>query len=447
MALETNRFRKLEGVLSSPQAHSNTRLALVACTILATVGMLLLVTLEARRVEQELASATRLTLRDYTGYAGRLMGAEVLRRFSDERADILAPVTGSAGRTVPAPALQEIVDRGARSFSELGVTSDAGLGYFRIDLLSGAVEGRGAVHGAFATLVADTLRALLRTTPHAKLGRPDIRIVSMNGEWYSVAFTHLVSPAGVPTAIYGFTYTRKRVVAAFAAQVFRETPLLPTSFTGTRWNYDTTLVNPGEVVNDSLLGMRITDRAGHVFWQSGNTAAITSAQYWQRAVLSTAAGGLNVEAVILPAREPVLIPSTVRRAQRWSLRALLALTLLLAIVSLIALRGEQVGVRARRAEAMQQLALGLRHELNNALASVMLNAELLREEDTLDPSQQERLQSIVEQADRMRNVLRKLEKSERLEVMVPYLTEGLMVDLSAGEEVAIEPKGAATFRP
>ena len=147
-----------------------------------------------------------------------------------------------------------------------------------------------------------------------------------------------------------------------------------------------------------------------------------------------------VETALLPAGEPTLIPNIVRRAQRWSLRALLALTIMLAAVSLIALGGERAGARARRANAMKQLALGLRHELNNALASVMLNAELLSE-DQLDAAQRERLDAIIEQADRMRNVLRRLEKSERLDVMVPYLNEGFMVDLSAAEPSAmITPK-------
>jgi signal transduction histidine kinase len=83
---------------------------------------------------------------------------------------------------------------------------------------------------------------------------------------------------------------------------------------------------------------------------------------------------------------------------------------------------------------MQQLALGLRHEINNALASVMLNAELFAEEDGLDAEQRARVVAIVEQSDRMRRVLRRLEKAERFDVVVPYLNEGYMVDLSAAAD-------------
>ena len=83
-----------------------------------------------------------------------------------------------------------------------------------------------------------------------------------------------------------------------------------------------------------------------------------------------------------------------------------------------------------RAATRQQLALGLRPELNNALASVLLNAEMLGEDKALDQANRERLMAIVEQADRMRGVLRRLEKTDRLDVVVPYLNEGYMVDLS-----------------
>jgi hypothetical protein len=52
--------------------------------------------------------------------------------------------------------------------------------------------------------------------------------------------------------------------------------------------------------------------------------------------------------------------------------------------------------------------------------------------------------AITEQAERMRDVLRRLEKRERLDVIVPYLGEGFMVDLSArdGDPLTTEsPRG------
>jgi signal transduction histidine kinase len=411
----------------SPQARSTTRLALVACTVVATVGVLVIVTLQARRAEQALDDASAQTLRDYTGYAGRMVGAEVLRRFAEQRAAILSPVVGSARRAVAAPSLADIIRRGDAYFAAFPWEPDSGLGYFRLDARTGRLEGTGAMRGPLAARVVDTLRIVLATKP--RTNEPEILALTFEGVPRSVAFARLVGPNDTLVATYGFTYTRALGVSAIADRVFRETPLLPTSYSGSRWNYDIPSIRSADISNDSFLGMRIADRAGHVLWQSKGAAAASTSPYRERVVLSTITGGLIVETALLPAGEPSLIPGIVRRAQRWSLGALLAITAMLAAVSLVALGGERLGVRARRAEAMKQLALGLRHELNNALASVMLNAELLREE-MLDPSQRERLDSIVEQADRMRSVLRRLEKTDRLNVVVPYLNEGYMVDLS-----------------
>ena len=403
--------------------------------MLATVVVLALVTLQARRAESALDEAVSHTLRDYTGYAGRMMGAEVLRRFAEQRASILSPVTGSAGRAVPAPALEEIIQRANQHQVTHGTNTDPGIGYFRLDLRTGAMEARGAVHGQLGVRIADTLPKI--AVPRASLDQPDIAVVEQGGIPYSVAFARLIAPNGKPIAVYGFTYTRSPGIAAVADEVFRETPLLPISFAGPRWNYDTTRVMPGEVVNDSLLAMRITDRGGHALWQSRGWSSSASSPYGERVVLRTSAGGIVVESALRPASEPTLVPTVVRRAQRWSLGALVMVTMLLAVVSLLALRGERRGARARRAEAMQQLALGLRHELNNALASVMLNAEVLREEGGLDADLRERLQAIVEQAERMRRVLRRLEKTDRLDVVVPYLNEGFMVDLSSTQDIKV----------
>ncbi|MDB4898603.1 MAG: ATP-binding region ATPase domain protein [Gemmatimonadetes bacterium] len=409
---------------------SSRRLAIVACSLIATVVALAVVALHARSADAALDDAADRTLRDYTAYAGRLLGSELLRQFGVQRARILAPVTGSSGRPVTAPRLDDIVRIAER---ELGADApgDPGRGYFRLDLRTGALEALGAMRGPLAAPVLDTLRRL----PAGKgpLPDPNILVVEYARVPYSVAFATLTDTEGRARAIYGFTYTRALAMSRWASTVFRETPLLPSSFAGVRWNYDTTSVRPREVFNDSLLAMRITDRAGRLLWESPGADAARAGGIRARTVISTNAGGLTVETALRPGSEPALIPAVVRRAQRWSMRALLALTMMLAAISLIALRSERAVTRARRIEGMQQLALGLRHELNNALASVMLNAELVAEEPGTSENLRERMLVIAEQAERMRGVLRRLEQRERLEVIVPYMGEGFMVDLSSGE--------------
>jgi len=426
----------------APQTRSNMRLAIVASTVLITVVVLVIATIEARRADRALAVAAAHTLRDYAGYAGRTMGAEVLRRFSEQRAIILSPVSGSARRNVPEPTLDEIVARGEKYFAALHPPGDLDLGYFRVDFRTKAVQGRGAMRGEFAARVADTLTNLLAHRPN--MSEPSVLVVEEDGVPRSVAYASLIGKDGQPVAAYGFAYARAVGISAIAARAFRETPLLPISFAGTRWNYDTTAVRAGEVENDSLLGVRITDRAGHVFWQSDRVAATAGTPYTETVILSTTPGGIVVQVALRPGSAPSLIPNAVRRSQRTYVQALFALTVLLSIVSLLALRRERLGARSRRVEAMQQLALGLRHEINNALASVMLNAELLAEEDNLDKEQAARLAAIVEQADRMRSVLRRLEKAELFDVVVPYMNEGYMVDLSATSVGSASPGSTST---
>ena len=434
MPTDSSPPRRSSGTWSlSPQTRSTSRLAFVACTVLATICVLLVVTLQAKNAEESLDEAATHTLRDYTGYAGRMLGAEVLRRNAEQRAIILAPITGSSRRAVPPPELGEIQALGNATLGRAFPVADAGLGYFRYDVRSGSIEGLGSVQGTFAKRLADSLRAL--PTAAGPDNGPDRMAFTNEGQFYSVSFARLLDPSGAPVAIYGYTYLRTKGLVAIADQVFHETPLLPISVTGRRWNYDTTRVRAGEIVNDSLLGMRIADRRGQVIWSSPRAEFISESPYRERVVLSTSAGGIIVETALRPGSEPSLIPTVVRRAQRWSVRALLGMTLLLAGVSLMALRGERLGARARRTEAMKELALGLRHEINNALASAMLNAELLAEDSSLNEGQREKLAAIVEQADRMRNVLRRLEKTDRFDVVVPYLDEGYMVDLSSTIEM------------
>lgn len=410
------------------QARSTTRLALVAATLLATLAILVFVTLEARSAERALEESAQHTIIDYTGYAGRILGAEVLRRFNEQRAQILAPVAGSSGRHVPAPALSEIESLGDPYFAQLTGQRTTKLGYFKLDLFTHKVERTGNLSPTLERSIADTLTAIHHA--HADTTAVQVLALSDSGVSHSVAYAPLRDEHGETIAVYGYTYNRADGISAVARQVFAQTPLLPTSLTGARWNYDTSRVER-TALNDSILGMRILDRGGHVLWRSDGTPFDSTSAYGQRIVISTFAGGFIVETTLRRAAVQLLIPGAVRQAQQWFMWALIALALLLAMVSLFALQGERSGAKQRRTEALQQLALGLRHELNNALASLLLNAELLAEDAGKDESQRERVDSIVEQAERMRSVLRRLEKADQLDNVVPYLNDGLMVDLSS----------------
>ena len=83
---------------------------------------------------------------------------------------------------------------------------------------------------------------------------------------------------------------------------------------------------------------------------------------------------------------------------------------------------------------MEQLTTGLRHELNNALASVMLESQMLAASDDASVDSRYAGAAIAEQAERMRKVLRRLDNIEHLPV-VNYFEGKSMVDLT-GEQPA-----------
>src|SRR5258708_20454475 len=107
-----------------------------------------------------------------------------------------------------------------------------------------AIQGIGNASGPFAARIADTLRVLRGTSSITAV--QGILAVPCDGVPCSVAYVPLVSRDGRVAAIYGYTYTRSRGMAAVAKRVFRATPLLPVSFSGPRWDYHTTQLPSGE---------------------------------------------------------------------------------------------------------------------------------------------------------------------------------------------------------
>jgi signal transduction histidine kinase len=104
-------------------------------------------------------------------------------------------------------------------------------------------------------------------------------------------------------------------------------------------------------------------------------------------------------------------------------------------VSLIAYWGEMSHQTSERARSMQRLTTGLRHELNNALASVMLESQMLAASDEASAESRRAGAIIAEQAERMRGALRRLDDIETLPV-VSYLEGRSMVDLTGCHPVS-----------
>ena len=92
-------------------------------------------------------------------------------------------------------------------------------------------------------------------------------------------------------------------------------------------------------------------------------------------------------------------------------------------------REQRERITSERREALHQLALGLRHELNNALAGLILETELLSGAGTGYDRYRESVASIQSQVWRIHEVLRRLDDVDVLPTK-PYLDRGLMIDLS-----------------
>jgi GAF domain-containing protein len=92
-------------------------------------------------------------------------------------------------------------------------------------------------------------------------------------------------------------------------------------------------------------------------------------------------------------------------------------------------REQRERITSERRLALQQLALGLRHELNNALAGLILETELLSGAGTGYERYRESVESIQSQVWRIHEVLRRLDDVDVLPTK-PYLDRGLMIDLS-----------------
>lgn len=98
-------------------------------------------------------------------------------------------------------------------------------------------------------------------------------------------------------------------------------------------------------------------------------------------------------------------------------------------------------LRAERTRALQELAVGIRHEVNNTLAALLANAQLLGEVRGLDAVGREAARAIQTEVFRLAELTEPLQRVEELP-RVPYLGSVVMIDVSAPPL----PQGACTAR-
>lgn len=407
---------------SIPHPVRSWRSALVVACLLGTMGVCAVLANEVRGARAALRATAAQTLHDYTGYVGRVIGTELFRGAQTERDDLFAPISrASSGPPITVAAFAKHADS---VFATMQHVADPLRGYERLDLTGVQWTTAGALSDTvLGTIVADTMMAM-RRSPQVF---PSMGVMVITIKSHPVSLYYRVANDSVAHRLYAYVVSQSRaaVFEQMVGQTIATVPLLPPSFAGSRWDVDAA-VKP-RLPNDSLIGVRIVGENGAVLYRSSNWF---DSPYHQAYQFQTGPGGFTIETSLRPGLEQRLVPGSIEQASRRLYVALALLGVFLLTVSFVAFLGEMRQREANRARALRQLTTGLRHELNNALASVLLEAQLLEASGGTEVQVRESAAAIAEQAQRMRDVLRRLDHVDNLPV-VDYIEGESMLDLAA----------------
>lgn len=399
------------------------RVALVVACLAGTTVVCAILAGEVRRANAALEATASQTLRDYATAAGRVLGTEAIRRTGDFRAKLFGPLMGTVVVDGKVPPIAIFAQRADSLYAAEKYVPDSLRGYLRLDVRTKRWEGvRAMADSTFARAVVDTIFSRVKSGTRSSL-------IVMPGAREPI----LLSVAAVADAEgHQYLYVVTQARATNFQHAMRETmetvPLLPPSFTGTAWNMDLPANALSHQANDSLIGVRIVAADGTLLYASPHWYR---GQYRGNYKFQTGPGSFTIETVLRPDLGSRLVPSAVRSAGKSLYVGLGLVGCFLLAVSLTAFWGEMSHQTSERARSLEQLTTGLRHELNNALASVMLESQMLAASDDASADARYAGAAIAEQAERMRKVLRRLDNVERLPV-VSYFEGKSMVDLTEG---------------
>lgn len=431
---------------SIPHPVRSWRSALVVACLVGTMGVCILLAGQVRDARSALRATAAQTLQDYTGYVGRVIGTELFRAAQTERDELFAPVArASSGPPIGVVGFAHHADS---LFESLHYHPDRYRGYERLDLTTLEWTTHGALaDSALARLVTDTMLAM-RRSPQVF---PSTGVMLISIDSHPVSLYYRIANDSVARHLYAYIVTQARsaVFDQIVGQTIATVPLLPPSFTGSRWNVDAT-ARP-QISNDSLVGVRIVGIDGTVLYRSSNWF---DGKYHASYQFETGPGGFTIATSLRPGLEARLVPASIERASRRLYWAITLLGAFLITVSFVAFWGEMRQREAQRARSLRQLTTALRHELNNALASVLLEAQLLETTADADGQVRESAGAIAEQAQRMRDVLRRLDHVEHLPV-IDYIEGQSMFDLATTATFRLpstpaphtDPKGAPPRTP
>jgi len=416
-----------------PSPARSWRAALVVACLAGTTVVCAILATEVRQANAALEATTSQTLRNYATAAGRILGTEAIRRSETFRSRLYGPLMGTVVVNGTAPPLHTFARRADSLFATEKYEPDSLRGYIRVDVRTRKWEG--------LLSMADSSRAALvvaRALARARLdtGRTPLLMLPRAREPIIVSAAAVADSDG-HQYMYVVTQARATNFRHVMQATMESVPLLPPSFAGSAWNLDKSAA-ANNVSNDSLIGVRISAVDGTVLYVSPHSY---DGPYRGQYHFQSGPDGFTIETVLRPSLATALVPAVVRTAGRSLYIGLGLVGCFLLAVSFIAFWGEMSHQTAERARSMQELTTGLRHELNNALASVMLESQMLASSDDASPDARYAGAAIAEQAERMRKVLRRLDNVDRLPV-VDYFEGKSMVDLTGEQPVPSAQKAA-----
>ncbi len=382
---------------------------------------------EVHAANAALDATAEQTLRDYADYAARVLGTELLRQSQSFRARLYSAVVGATVRTGRALSVQEFARRADSLYLDDRYGPDSLRGYIRVDMSSGRWDAAGPMRASERVRpVVDTLLGTWRGAHD--LMQPGVLIVPMGDREIMALYAPAADTVAHKVYVYVATQTRSLNLSHAMAATMAAVPLLPPSFTGPDSVASRAAGFSARESNDSLIGVRVVASDGALLYSSPRWFAGPYRGSYQ---FQVGRGGFAIQTVLRPGLELALVPRAVRVAGRSLYVAVAMFGAFLLAVSLIAFWGEVKQREGERDRAIRDLATGLRHELNNALASILLEAELLATAVETPDDACVTGATIAEQATRMRDVLRRLDHADRLPV-VSYRDDKSMIDVAHG---------------
>ncbi len=329
------------------------RQAFVVLVLLFTLGLAALLAYQAHMAARAHQATAEKALREYASFASWEFANRLKKEFYYDYTAALKPLARVEDKTAP-DLPSPFVLAGSKHRDGAHAASLVRY-YFRLCLCNKQLFTNGAVpEPGVLAWIRDTLAAQARLTYQADWEYASI-FPTIDGQRHLLVYAVERNRHGHPTFIYGFG-THSEALQPIIAEVFRGSPLVPSSLTG-------------GLANDLLLAVRVTDARGHELYRS---AAPLSPAFSAMDTLVSKHSGMIIQASVRPEVVDRLVTGGVPRSRFPMLVALVAVTAALVVAALLQIKRENELARLRA-----DFVSGVSHELRTPLAQIRMFTETL----------------------------------------------------------------------